>query len=266
MSKNTVLIFSDGASRGNPGRGGYGAIVVTGESSSFSDKKESGNFDRLHVKELGGREVVTTNNRMELEAVISGLKYYEKSKIEGSSIFHIYTDSKYVVNGSTAWVFGWAKNGWKTASGDVVKNQDLWESMSELIKGKKIDWILLPGHAGVEGNEICDQIATGFADDIKPELFNGKLSDYTDLKILDVFYNPDLIKEAKDDKKKNGASKSSSSSAKAYSYVSKVGGVISYDKSWADCEKKVKGQKGVLFKKAVSLADQEKITKDFMSR
>jgi ribonuclease HI len=252
--KNKVLIFADGASRGNPGRGGYGTVVVSGLEENFNS-----NSGVLHIKELGDRDDMTTNNKMELSAVISGLKYCEKIGLNNAAEFSVYTDSKYVMNGAKSWIYGWKKNGWKTTSKEEVKNKDLWEEMSDLIDGKKINWVLLPGHAGVVGNERCDQIATNLADKEKDELFDGSLSVYDHPKILDVFYNPDLIKVAKDDKK-------SKSSAKAYSYVSKVDGKINVDKSWSDCEKRVKGKKGALYKKSISLSDQENISKDFMSR
>jgi ribonuclease HI len=252
--KNKVLIFADGASRGNPGRGGYGTVVVSGLEDNFNS-----NSGVLHIKELGDRDDMTTNNKMELSAVISGLKYCEKIGLNNTADFSVYTDSKYVMNGAKSWIYGWKKNGWKTTSKEEVKNKDLWEDMSDLIEGKKINWVLLPGHAGVVGNERCDQIATNLADKEKNELFDGSFSVYGYPKILDVFYNPDLIKVAKDDKK-------TKSSAKAYSYVSKVDGKINIDKSWSDCEKRVKGKKGALYKKSISLSDQEDISKDFMSR
>ena len=263
MTLNTVLIFADGASRGNPGRGGYGAVVVNGLSEDFNS--DSG---ALHVRELGDRDDMTTNNKMELSAVIAALRYCKRIGINDNTEFNIYTDSKYVITGAQSWIFGWKKNGWKTAAKESVKNQELWEPLSELISGKKIKWILLPGHAGVAGNERCDEIATSLADNKRVKLFDGNLDQYVNdpqnivSKILDVFYNSDLIKVAKDDKKKSGTK----SSAKAYSYVSRVDGKINIDQSWAVCEKRVKGKKGALYKKSVSLSDQEKIIKDFNSR
>ena len=252
MIKKRVLIFADGASRGNPGRGGYGAIVIFGNEEGFSNDPSL-----VNVVELGGREDLTTNNKMELSAVISALSYVDKNNLNDSSEFNIYTDSKYVITGSKSWIFSWKRNGWKTATGDDVKNQGLWEKMFDLISGKKINWFLLPGHAGVVGNERCDVIATSLADKVDCDLFVGNLFDYHSPDILDIFYNPDLIQNAKTDKKSSG---------KAYSYVSKVEGKIYIDSNWSDCEKRVKGKKGVLFKKSTSLNDQENIIKDFNSR
>lgn len=258
--KNKVLIFADGASRGNPGRGGYGTVVVSGIEENFNS-----NSGVLHIKELGDRDEMTTNNKMELSAVIAGLKYCEKIGLNNTADFSIYTDSKYVMNGAKSWIYSWKKNGWKTASKEEVKNKDLWENMSDLIDGKKINWVLLPGHAGVVGNERCDQIATNLADNEEYKLFDGGFAIYGYPKILDIFYNPDLIQSAKAEKKANGPKKTSSS-VKAFSYVSKVEGKIHIDTNWSDCEKRVKGKKGVLYKKSVSLRDQENISKDFMSR
>ena len=103
--KNRVLIFADGASRGNPGKGGYGAIVVSGLSENFNS-----NSGALHIRELGDRDDMTTNNKMELSAVISGLKYCKKIGVNNSVDINIYTDSKYVINGAKSWIFVWQKN------------------------------------------------------------------------------------------------------------------------------------------------------------
>lgn len=211
--KNRVLIFADGASRGNPGRGGYGVVVVSGLAENFNS-----NSSVLEVKELGGRSDLTTNNKMELSAVIEGLKYCAKIGLNNlNAEFNIYTDSKYVMNGAEGWIFGWKKNGWKTKAGEEVKNQELWQELSDLIDGKKINWVLLPGHAGVVGNERCDKIATEFADNVSgdvstnPKLFEGSFDKYSEdemtdnSKLLDIFYNPSLIKIAKEDKKVSGS-------------------------------------------------------------
>ncbi len=166
MNKDKVIIFSDGASKGNPGPGGFGCIVVWPEGK---------------VTELGGHDKHTTNNRMELSGAISGLKEVLKNKEE--IIF--YTDSKYVINGMTAWIFNWQKNNWRTADKKPVSNQDLWEKLAELAKGKKINWHYVSGHAGIAGNERCDEIASGLALGEEVNLYNGSLSGY-DIKILDL--------------------------------------------------------------------------------
>ena len=159
--KKDIIIFSDGSSRGNPGPGGWGAVVVA------NDK----------VVELGGREVHTTNNRMELMGAISALSSLG-SEVSKSGGIIVNTDSSYVINGITKWVYGWQKNGWRSSTKSDVVNRDLWEKLLEASSGKKIDWNYVGGHIGVACNERCDEIATTFADDKHIQLFNGKLSDY----------------------------------------------------------------------------------------
>ena len=230
MSEKTI-IFCDGSSRGNPGPSGWGAIVALGEK----------------VLELGGGEKHTTNNRMELLGAINALQCVGKKSDE----IILNTDSSYVINGITKWVYGWQKNGWKTSTKEDVINKDLWELLIKISKGKKIQWNHVAGHAGVEGNERCDVIATSFADGEKIELFKGKISDY----------EHDLFKT-----KGNGVkvSKKSKNKLPAYSYLSLVHGVFHIDKTWAECEKRVKGIKGnVKFKKATSAEDEKEIMKEW---
>ena len=132
-----------------------------------------------------------------------------------------------------------------------VVNRDLWEKLIEVSKDKKIKWNYVGGHIGIEGNERCDEIATSFADGEKPELFNGKLSDY----------EHDLS-----DTKGNGtkASKKSKNKSPAYSYLSLVNGKFHIDKTWAECEKRVKGVKGnVKFKKSTNKEDEGAIKKEW---
>jgi ribonuclease HI len=239
MKKN-IVIFTDGSSRGNPGPGGFGAIIV-------EDDK---------VREIGGRENHTTNNRMELMAVIKALEYVSdpsqiKIQFDGTRIV-VNTDSAYVVNGITKWVYGWQKNNWKTSEKQDVTNKDLWEKLISVSKGKKIIWNQISGHSGIPGNERCDEIATSFADDEKVELFDGKVSDYK-IDILNL--KGDGIKKI---------SKKTNSKIPAYSYLSLVHGVFKRHKDWASCEKEVKGIKGnIKFKKAISEEDESEIKKEW---
>lgn len=231
--QKSIIVFSDGSSRGNPGPGGWGTIVAT------CDK----------VIELGGRETHTTNNRMELLGAINGLLQLKKEKSE----IIVNTDSSYVINGITKWVHGWKKNGWKNSTKDDVSNRDLWEELIKVSYDKKIKWNYVGGHIGVPGNERCDVIATSFADNEPINLFKGKLSDYehdlSDIKGCSV-------KKAK----------KSNNKGPAYSYLSLVNGVLKIDKTWAECEKRVKGVKGnVKFKKAISLEDEKKILKEWLN-
>src|SRR3972149_9838624 len=147
-----IVIFTDGASKGNPGPGGFGVIIV------FSDNK---------VIELGGGEKHTTNNRMELSGAIYALSEVLKKEEE----ILVYTDSKYLINGMTGWIYGWQKNGWKTKDKKVVLNKDLWEKLVELVKNKKIKWHYVGGHVGVAGNERCDEIADAKALGKKVDLY-----------------------------------------------------------------------------------------------
>ncbi len=231
MKKSDITIFTDGSSRGNPGAGGWGAIVIHGDD----------------VQELGGHVSHTTNNRMELTAVIQALQFVSKLQTPNSKLT-INTDSSYVLKGTTAWVHGWKKNNWKTKSNDDVLNKDVWELLLMVSEEKKISWNLLKGHSGNPGNERCDEIATGYADTTPPVLYSGSHRDYS----VDVF----RVNQNTDAKKTKSKSKSSS---KPYSYVSSVDGVIQTHTSWAECEAQVKGKKGALFKKAFSVQDEKDI-------
>jgi ribonuclease HI len=138
-----VEIYTDGACRGNPGPGGWGALLTAGE----------------HVKELSGAEALTTNNRMELTAVIRALEALKRP-----SQLRIFTDSEYVRRGITEWVRSWKARGWKTADRKPVKNQDLWERLDALAAAHEIEWRWVRGHSGIPGNERVDQLANAAID------------------------------------------------------------------------------------------------------
>ncbi|HEY8053884.1 MAG TPA: ribonuclease HI [Steroidobacteraceae bacterium] len=133
-----IEIYTDGACRGNPGPGGWAALLQKGE----------------HEKEISGAEALTTNNRMELTAVIRALESLQKP-VEA----RVYTDSQYVRRGITEWLTAWKARGWRTADRKPVKNQDLWEQLEAASAGHRIDWRWVPGHAGVPGNERVDRLA-----------------------------------------------------------------------------------------------------------
>jgi ribonuclease HI len=133
-----IEIYTDGACRGNPGPGGWGALLKL-------DKSE---------KELSGAEPATTNNRMELTAVIRALEAL-KRPVQA----RLYTDSEYVRRGITEWLPAWKSRGWRTADRQPVKNQDLWQRLEELAARHEIEWRWVPGHAGVPGNERVDRLA-----------------------------------------------------------------------------------------------------------
>ena len=133
-----AVIYTDGACSGNPGPGGWGAVLSYGDV----------------VRELHGGERATTNNRMELTAVISALEALKRP-----APVRLYTDSKYVLDGITKWVPGWQRNGWKTASKQPVKNVDLWQRLVAAMEPHEISWQWVKGHAGIAGNERADELA-----------------------------------------------------------------------------------------------------------
>ena len=136
--KSSITIYTDGACKGNPGEGGWGAFI------EYNNEK---------VK-LYGYEELTTNNRMEIIAAIEALR-----SIKEKSDIIIYTDSKYLMNGINTWIHGWKKNNWKTSSNKDVKNIDLWKIIDKLNSNHSIKWIWVKGHSGNPGNEIADELA-----------------------------------------------------------------------------------------------------------
>ncbi|MBQ2601133.1 MAG: ribonuclease HI [Treponema sp.] len=137
-----LTIYTDGGCSGNPGPGGWGCVIIDG-----------GN-----VTKLSGGEKATTNNRMELSAAIAALDAAVKNNDWRTRKIEVYSDSQYVKNGITSWIKNWKKNGWKTAAKKPVLNQDLWIALDELYGQLNIEWKWVKGHAGVEYNEICDQL------------------------------------------------------------------------------------------------------------
>lgn len=133
-----VDAYTDGACKGNPGPGGWGVLLVYGD----------------HRKELSGGEAQTTNNRMELQAVIEALK-----SLKRTARVRIHTDSQYVHKGISEWIMGWKRKGWKTADGKPVKNQDLWMELDGLSASHEVQWKWVKGHAGHPGNEAADKLA-----------------------------------------------------------------------------------------------------------
>lgn len=254
MTHNSVSIFTDGASRGNPGPGGFGAIIVAPKNYELGIM----NFE---VKELGGGEKHTTNNRMELTAAIEGLRGSTSNRERGrTSETVVYTDSSYLINGITKWVFGWQKNGWKTADKKDVENRDLWEKLISAAESKKIEWKKIDGHSGIAGNERCDEIATSFVDGKDPELYSGVLKNYRIKNILEVTKGQTSGSEKGSILK---TLKRQRSKAKPYSYVSMVNGVIQTYKTWTECEKRVKGARGAKYQKVFSLEEETALIKNW---
>ena len=236
------LLFTDGSSLGNPGPGGFGAVLLL-----------SGG----RVIEVGGYAKHTTNNRMELLALIEGLHRMETE----SGNLTIFTDSTYVHKGATEWAVGWQRRGWKTMAKTDVENRDLWEAALPLLQARKqlgrIAWTHVPGHSGIAGNERCDVIATGFAKGDAVDLFEGELDDYT----------IDILNVAVDTAKAEARTVAKSHArAKAYSYLSLVHGVAMRHRTWAECEQRVKGKSGVRYKKALSALDEQQILREWNVR
>lgn len=159
-----ITLYTDGSSRGNPGPGGWGAIILTPEE----------------VIELGGREYMTTNNRMELLGAIMGLREIGKEAVE----VEVCTDSQYVKKGMTEWIDGWIQKGWKGANKKPVLNKELWEDLKkeeDRLKKNKVNviWKYVPAHVGITLNERADTIATMCADNANDlQLYRGPRNEY----------------------------------------------------------------------------------------
>lgn len=145
-SKKRIEIYTDGACSGNPGPGGWGAIL------RFQGKE----------REISGGEASTTNNQMELQAAIEALR-----ALKEPCVVDLYTDSQYLRQGITQWIHNWKRNGWKTADRKPVKNQSLWERLDELVQTHTINWHWLKGHAGHPENERCDELARAEIDRLR---------------------------------------------------------------------------------------------------
>ena len=232
----SIIVFTDGAAKGNPGPGGWGAIVVT---------------DDQHVTELGGGSPHTTNNRMELSGAIAALQHVANQP----GPVAIYTDSTYLIQGITQWVWAWRKRAWKTAQGGDVLNRDLWDQLSSLVGARPrghVDWHWVRGHVGTPGNERADQISVAFALQQSADLYVGPVDGYT----MPILQLPD---DTTVPKRPAGPVSAAKTKVAAYSYLSVVGGVPMRHVTWAECEGRVKGQSGARFKKATSAADESAI-------
>lgn len=222
-----VTIYCDGSSIGNPGPGGWGAVV------SYEKK----------LKELGGFDAKTTNNRMELMAAIESL-----GSLSGSKDVTLYTDSRYVINGITKWVHGWVKNGWLTKEKKDVLNKDLWQMLEKVTQKHTVTFEHVRGHAGVAQNERADMIANGYARKESVKLFTGTEKEYTEF----------LVGMPK----ARVVASSSSRRGKAFSYVSLVDGKLMTHKTWEECERRVKGKKAK-FKKVFSNDEEMNLMKEW---
>jgi ribonuclease HI len=231
-----IVVFADGAALGNPGPGGWGAIVVRPDGQ---------------VTELGGGVPHTTNNRMELTAAIAALRHLRH--VDGPVA--LYTDSTYVIRGMREWMPAWRRRGWRTVAGTDVSNRDLWEELAEIDRARgpagRVAWHYVRGHAGIPGNERADAIATGHAARRPLRLYQGPLVRY-DVPVLDVPDDTDVPRRAPDAPPRGRRTP-------AHSYLSLVDGKPARHATWAECERRVKGRSGARFKKATTAAEEVRI-------
>ncbi len=220
-AKDEAIVFTDGSCSGNPGPGGWAAVILTPDG---------------RVEELGGAAASTTNNRMELKAAIEAL-----ARLEGHrGPARVYTDSSYVIGGITSWIAGWKRRGWKRKEGEPVLNRDLWEELDARVsrrpRGGALSWLHVRGHAGSPGNERCDAIAAAFSLGKRVKLFKGALSGY----------GHDLSRLPKPEE--------------AFAepvYLSCLNGELERHAKWAECEARVKGHPAARFKKVRSAGEEE---------
>ena len=231
MKKN-LIIYTDGASRGNPGPGGWGAVILADG----------------YVMEIAGSAKRATNNQMELQAVLEVLKDSGSRSYKGDIV--VYSDSAYVVNGLNSWVYGWEKKGWVTMQKTPVENKDVWQELLVLLKeyGDRLAIAKVKGHGGELYNERCDELAVAAALGKKETHFKGTFKEYES-----------FLKQIGTTEKKAAPKKKKSSDAPAYSYVSLVHGKVYTDKTWALCEKRVKGVKGAKYKKVFSKQEEQEL-------
>lgn len=234
VATDPIIVFTDGAAKGNPGPGGWGVVIVTPNG---------------HVTELGGGARHTTNNQMELTAVIEALRHLRSTP----GPVAIHTDSTYVIRGITQWIHGWRRRGWTTAEGGPVLNRELWEQLAALVaeRGRGgVEWHYVRGHTAVPGNERADEIAVAMAAGKSPALYDGPLIGYP-IPVLDLPEDTSLPSS-------DAAARASKRKA-AYCYLSLVKGQPMRHATWADCERRVKGVSGARFKKAMSPAEEAAI-------
>lgn len=158
MSNNKIIIYTDGAAKGNPGRAGWAAVILLAQNSG----------EPRVLKEIGGGIEHATNNQMELTAPIEALKYLKKNKIAGE--IEIISDSKYVILGITEWIFNWQKNNWRNAAKKPVLNKELWEELYKFTQELNPKWTYVKGHNEDKYNDRADLIATSFAEGESVEL------------------------------------------------------------------------------------------------
>jgi ribonuclease HI len=235
--KDSYIVYTDGACSGNPGRGGWASVILSPKGS---------------VKEIGGYSQITTNNKMELTAVIEALKL-----INHNSNVIILTDSSYVLNGITKWIYGWRKNNWINSGGEAVANKELWEALLVETRKFKIDWRYSRGHIGIAGNERADEIAVNFSKNNFQDLYFGSASGYSHA-LLPL---PEKV-EIPSYGNNNNKTSMAKSDEKPY-YISYSNGVLRTHKDWKTCEGSTKGISGAKFKKVKNQNEEFQTIKDW---
>ena len=232
-----LMVFTDGACSGNPGPGGWGAILVSPDGK---------------VLELGEWEQSTTNNRMELSAVIASLK----TVAAWNGPVAVYTDSTYVISGITSWVRGWKRKGWLTAEGKPVLNRDLWEKLDALAeaRGQGLSWHYVRGHNGSPGNERCDRIAVAFSHHERVDLYRGPLAGYT-VPVMDVPADTSLPERGASKARREGGF-----------YLSLVDGKLERHEHWSSCQSRVHGRSNARFKKVFSEAEADEVSRSWTGK
>jgi ribonuclease HI len=213
----TPMAYTDGSCLGNPGPGGWGVRILHPDDT---------------VYEFGAAEAATTNNRMELQAVIATLEHL------GQQSLTIYTDSRYVIDGITKWLPGWRRRGWQTATGTAVKNQVLWQHLAQLLHAD-VRWQHVRGHSGDPNNERVDEIARTFASGAAPRLFRGQKGSPDDPVLDSVRAMPAAPPRRRQSRYQNTRSR----------YVSIVHGAVNVDADWPSCAARVRGVSGAHYKK-----------------
>ncbi len=236
----SFFVFIDGSSLGNPGPGGWGALLIAREENQ--------------IAEIGGSKKNSTNNEMELEALVQSLSFLRGNS--GNILF--FSDSRYLVQAMSIWLDGWRKNGWRRKDGKEIKNLSLWKKISSLLeeRGKNtVFFIHIPSHVGIFGNERVDKIAQSFAKGESIELYQGTFKKYPFrdkllLPSLEEIYTKKSQKRRRKDKQK------------CY-YLSFQNGKVTRYENWEECKKHVLGKKGIRYKKICSKEEREDFLKSF---
>lgn len=231
----TIFIYCDGACSGNPGPGGWAAVIILPEN---------------RIREIGGCERPTTNNRMEMLGAIAALGAVR----ERPEPVKLFTDSGLLINGITGWIHGWKRKGWLTAAGKPVVNQDLWERLDALVQERKgrLAWGHVKGHAGHEINERCDVIAVAFSKGAKPGLYDGPAIG-CGYSLLEP--GPENLHQPAS----RGKSSFSKPKSKGGYYLSLVAGRLERHATWPECQGRVHGVSGARFKKVASAEEERAV-------